>query len=88
MKEKPEISKNLPRDILDKSTNMVNTVDKIHKADAEEDTTETTLNKYIHNLEDTHGPLTKKVQEIDRRNNIFEELAIEADEIKTNKNIL
>ena len=44
---------------------MVNIVDKLCKADAEEDTTKRTLNKYIHNLEDTHGPLTEKLQEVD-----------------------
>ena len=55
IEENPEIVKDLPRYILDKSTNMVNIVDKLCKADAEENTTKRTLTKYIHNLEDTHG---------------------------------
>ena len=42
----------------DKSTNILKIVDKLCKADAEEDTAKKTLNIYVHNLEDTHGPLT------------------------------
>ena len=65
VKEHPEIVKNLPRYFRDKSTNMVNIVDKHCKADAEENTAQGTLTKFIHNLEDTHGPLTEKLQEVD-----------------------
>ena len=38
VKERPEIGKNLRRYIIDKSTNMINAVDKLCKADTEEDT--------------------------------------------------
>ena len=44
IRENPVIGKNLPKDILDKSTNMVNIVDKLCKADAEEDTAKRTFN--------------------------------------------
>ena len=66
VKENPEIGENLPRDILDKSTNMINTVDKLCKADTEEDTTKRTIDKYIDHLEDSYGPLTDRVLEVDQ----------------------
>ena len=43
---------------------MVNTVDKLRKADIEEDTAKRTIDEYIHNLEDTYGPLNDRVQEV------------------------
>ena len=51
-------------------------MDNLHKANVEEEAAKKALNSNIDNLEDTHGPLTKKVQDVDRRNKIFKELAI------------
>ena len=79
---------NLPKCIYDKYANLANIVDKLHKANAEEEAAKRKLDDYINNLEDTHGPLTKKVQEVDQRNSIFEELAIEADKIRAHGNII
>ena len=66
---------------------MINTVDKLCKADTEEDTTKRIIDKYIDHLEDAYGPLTDRVQEINQRNRKFEELVIEADIIKAHGNI-
>ena len=78
----------LPKRIYNKYTNLESIVDKLHQANAEEEAAKRALDDYIKNLEDNHGPLTKKVQEVDRRNSIFEELATEADEIRAHGNII
>ena len=46
-------------------------VDKLHKANAEEEAAMRALNSYIAKQEDAHGPLVKRVQVVDRRNNVF-----------------
>ena len=50
---------NLPKHIYDKYANLVDIVDKLHKANAEKEAAKRALNSHIGNLEDDHGPLVK-----------------------------
>ena len=63
-------------------------VDRLHKANGEEEATVTVLNTYIANQEEANGPLVKRVQIVDPRNNIFKALEIEAEDIKAHRNII
>ena len=54
----------LPKRIYNKYANLENIVDKLHRANAEEEATKRALDDYINNLEDTHGPLTKKYKKL------------------------
>ena len=45
----------LPKHIFGKYTNLGSIVDKLHKANTEEEATKKALDDYIKNLEDNHG---------------------------------
>ena len=45
VKENPELGEKLPKEIFNKSTNMINAVNKLHKADMEEDTAKRIIDK-------------------------------------------
>ena len=79
---------NLPKQMHDKYYDLVGIVDKLHKANAEEEAAVRVLNSYITNQEEANGPLIKRVQIVDHRNNIFKALEIEAEEIKAHGNII
>ena len=51
-------------------------VEKLHKANVEEQTAKKALNNYRSSLETTYGSLTNIVQEIIQRHNILNELAM------------
>ena len=45
-------------------------VDKVHKANVEEEAAMKALNSYIANQEETYGSLIKRVQKVDRKNSV------------------
>ena len=63
-------------------------MEKLHKANGEAEAIVTALNTYIANQEEANGPLVKRVQIVDHRNNIFKALEIEAEDIKAHRNII
>ena len=71
--------KDLPRDILDKSTDMIKATNKPRKAKTEEKTAKGVIDKYINHLEDAHGPLADREQRIDQRTQKFKVLTMEVD---------
>ena len=64
VKEEPvvyeEEIENLPKQIRDKYYDLVGIVDKLHKANGEEEAAVRALNSYIANTEDANGPLIKE----------------------------
>ena len=54
----------------------------------EEQAAKKVLNNYRSSLKTTYRSLTNKVQEINQKKDIFNELALEADEIKAYRNII
>ena len=91
VKEEPAVYKeeieNLTKQISDKYYNLEEIVDKVHKANAEEEADVRVLNSYIANQEETYGSLIKRVQKIYHKNKVFKALEIEAEEIKDQGNI-